>query len=479
MSSAEVTGMAASELLAAFRARALAPAEVIDALAARIAEVDGAIGAFTTLALGRAREEALRAGAAYRPGGVPRPLEGLPLSVKDLVDTAGIRTTYGSRMFAGHMPSRDAAIVRRAREAGALVIGKTATHEFAWGITTDNPHFGPCRNPWAPDRVPGGSSGGSAAALAAHMTPLAIGTDTGGSIRIPAAFCGVVGLKPTYGRLSTAGIFPLARSLDHAGVLARTPADAGLLTAVLAGEDPDDPATAGDLPAASAPGGVAALTIGWCPESVDPEPEPAVAAAVRDVVADLAGMGAAVREVRLPDVAPMLEAFAAIQGAEAHHAHARAGLFPGRADEYGADVRARLERGSRVGVGAYLDAAEQRRALAAALHRLFGEVDVVVTPISSGPPARVGSDVVLHRGREIPFRDLVMAHTVLHDLLGLPSCSLRGGFDALGIPVGVQVAARPGADAVVLAVASALFVARPRLQARRPEPRTTQEVSRI
>ena len=224
----------AVELRAAFAARELSPVEVIDGT------VDE-FGAFVTPTLERARDEARAAERAYTDG-TARALEGLPLAVKDLFDTEGVPTSYGSPIFAGHVPDADAEAVRRARAAGAIVVGKTLTHEFAWGITSNNPHYPPCRNPWDPERVPGGSSGGSAVALASGAAALALGSDTGGSIRIPAAFCGVSGLKPTYSRIPVTGVFPLARSLDHVGPMAVTPADVRLFYEVLAGPVELEPA---------------------------------------------------------------------------------------------------------------------------------------------------------------------------------------------------------------------------------------------
>src|SRR4051794_24185076 len=222
----------AVELRAAFLARERSPVELIDQVATH-----PELGAFVTLDLENARTQAMHAEAAYRRGEA-RPLEGLTLGVKDLCDTAGMRTTYGSRIFDGHVPARDAWAVKRANDAGAIVVGKTLTHEFAWGITTVNAPCPPCRNPYDPNRVPGGSSGGSAVALATGQVALALGSDTGGSIRIPASFCGVSGLKPTYARISTEGIYPLAPSLDHARPMARTPADVRLFYEALAGRAP-------------------------------------------------------------------------------------------------------------------------------------------------------------------------------------------------------------------------------------------------
>ena len=228
--------LTAVELRAAFAARELSPVETIDAAAER-----AELGAFITLTLDRGARAGARGRARVRAREA-RPLEGLTLAVKDLFDTAGVRTTYGSKIYADHVPDADAALVRRAKEAGAIVVGKTLTHEFAWGITSVNPHYPPCRNPYDPERVPGGSSGGSAVALATGAAALALGTDTGGSIRIPAAFCGVSGLKPTYGALSLDGVHPLAPTLDHPGPMARTPADVRLFWEALTGHGERRPA---------------------------------------------------------------------------------------------------------------------------------------------------------------------------------------------------------------------------------------------
>ena len=230
----ELVALGVDELRRRYRERQVSPIEVIDALGPRIERAQPLLNAFTTLSLDRAREEAAVAERRFAKGD-ERPLEGIPLGVKDLLDTEGVRTTYGSAIFESHVPRADAEAVRRARDAGAIVVGKTGTHEFAWGITSENPHYGPCRNPWDTERISGGSSGGSAVALAAGLVALAIGSDTGGSIRIPAAFCGVTGLKPSYARVSTAGTFPLAPSLDHVGPMAQRPLDAWELYAAMAG----------------------------------------------------------------------------------------------------------------------------------------------------------------------------------------------------------------------------------------------------
>ncbi|HKP17229.1 MAG TPA: amidase, partial [Gaiellaceae bacterium] len=323
----ELVGLSARELLSGYRGRSFSPVEVVQALAARIEKLDPELGAFTTLCIERALEEARAAERRYA-GDEPAPaLAGVPFGVKDLFDSEGVRTTYGSPMFDGHVPGVDAEAVRRARDAGAVLIGKTQTHEFAWGITSVNLLMGTSRNPWAPARMSGGSSGGSAVALAAHLVPLALGSDTGGSIRVPSAFCGTVGLKPTYGRVSTTGVFPLARSLDHPGPMARTPADAALLLATIAGLDERDPATEdvplGDLDAALA-AGLAGMRVGICPDlhpvPLAPDVDSAFRAAV-DAVGQLAGE---VVEVEFPGAARLYETFGVIQRAEALFTHTQA-----------------------------------------------------------------------------------------------------------------------------------------------------------
>jgi aspartyl-tRNA(Asn)/glutamyl-tRNA(Gln) amidotransferase subunit A len=464
----EYTGVEA--LLRAFAARRLSPVELVDALSARIAAVDGLVGGFTALCLERARGEARASEAAWARGDA-RALEGIPFGVKDLFDSEGVGTAYGSPMFASNIPGRDAEAVRRARNAGAILVGKTQTHEFAWGITSVNERLGSAHNPWALDRFAGGSSGGSAVVLAAGEVPLALGSDTGGSIRVPAAFCGVVGLKPTYGRISAAGAWPLARSLDHPGPMARTPADAALLLEALSGPDDADPATA-DVPLGDVSRelrtGLAGLVVGLCSdlELVPPAPD------VRDVfdraVRVLEEAGARLVEVGLPEAGLVFPSFRTIQAAEALDTHRRAGLYPARRAEYGDDVLGRLDAAAEVTIEMYLAAAADRQRVRAGFARLFRSCDVLITPVGAGPPLPIGEETVVHYGQELTFRELVMTYTTPQDLVGLPACCVRAGFDAFGIPIGVQFTAPPWHEGRVLRAAQGLFEATPDVQSRRP-----------
>jgi aspartyl-tRNA(Asn)/glutamyl-tRNA(Gln) amidotransferase subunit A len=430
---------------------------VVDALLARIAEVDPQVGAFTTLCEERARSEAAACERAYARGHATGVLAGVPFAVKDLFDSAQVRTTYGSAMFASHTPAADAAAVRRVRDAGAIMVGKTQTHEFAWGVTSVNERMGTAHNPWRPERISGGSSGGSAVALAANLVPLAIGSDTGGSIRVPSAFCGTVGLKPTYGRISTEGVWPLAPSLDHAGPMARAPADVALLLGAMDGE----PSTAPDRPLAD-------LRVGICPDLHLVTPAPDVQAAFAAAVDTVRELGARVVEVGLPGAGTIYPTFGVIQRAEALETHRRAGLYPERRQEYGDDVRGRLESGESVTLDDYLAATVARERLRAEFAALFERVDLLLTPVSAGSPPPIGEERVIHGGREIEFRELVMTYTVPQDLLGLPTCAVRAGFDELGIPVGVQLTGQPRGEPEVLTAAQAFYDATAAIQERWP-----------
>jgi len=415
----------AVELRAAFAARELSPVEIVDD-AAEHAE----LGAFVTLTLERAREEAKSAERAYADG-TARPLEGLTLAVKDLYDTEGVETTYGSKLFKGHVPTADAYAVKRAKAAGAIVVGKTLTHEFAWGITSNNPHFPPCRNPWDPERIPGGSSGGSAVALATGAAALALGSDTGGSIRIPAAFCGVCGLKPTYDRIPAAGVFPLARSLDHVGPMARTPADVRLLFEALAGRAH----------------GVPAQRIAVCQDLHLHPLTPGIQRAFDAAVQALPGE---IVEVAFQDAERIYPAFVPIQSLEAALTHAA--TFPARRADYGEDVAARIERARTVTLEQYVEATSTRERVRAKFARVFAAADLLLTPIHALPPEErdVGAP---------SFRDAVLPYTVPQDLAGLPAAAVPVGFDELGLPVGVQLTGPPHSEGRVLAAAEALFSA--------------------
>ena len=380
----------------------------------------------------------------------------MPIALKDLFDVAGVPTTAGSKLLAENVPAEDSTVASRLHAAGAVTVGKTNLHEWAFGVTTDNPHYGPTRNPWAFERIPGGSSGGSAAALVAGECFGSIGSDTGGSIRIPASLCGIVGLKPTYGRVSLRGAIPLAWSLDHAGPMARTVRDAAILLQCIAGYDPRDPVSA-DVPVedylAEIESGVRGLRIGVVRgrffERLARKERPAsdVSAAVTAAADTLASDGALVEDVELSRTDELREAQLVIITAEAAAYH-RARFETDR-DGYGADVARRIGLGLPRTATEYAAArrlqAELRRDYALAL----GSWDAILLPTTpTTAPERSGQDA-------LAAATALTSCTSAFNLTGLPAISLPCGFDATGLPIGLQMVARPWAEARLLRIARA------------------------
>src|SRR2546430_6552863 len=298
----------------AIRTRRTSPVLLVEACLARIEAVEPRLNAFITLTAELAREQARQAEREIEAGRYKGPLHGMPVAVKDLFATKGIRTTAGSRILTGWVPDEDATVVRKLREAGAVLVGKLGLHEFAYGISSVNPHFGDVRNPWDTTKIPGGSSGGSAVAVVAGEAFATLGSDTGGSIRIPASLCGCVGLKPTYGRVSVFGAVPLSWSLDHPGPLARTVRDVAVATSAIAGYDPRDPISANRLVPdllAGIDAGPQRLRVGVPTDHVWDECDPAIATAVRAAIGALARAGAEIHEIRWPRAAEYARAASA------------------------------------------------------------------------------------------------------------------------------------------------------------------------
>ena len=447
--------LGAAELRRLFLRRELSPTEALESCAARIEET-ARFNAFTVVAFDEAREAARAAERAYAAGdGEARPLRGVPVAVKDAIDTAGLQTTYGSAMFARHVPTRDAACVARLRAAGAVIVGKTSLFELAWGITSSNALHGDCLNPWDPARSAGGSSGGSAAALALRQVPLTLGTDTGGSIRIPAAWCGVMGLKPTFGRVATEGVFPLAPSLDHVGPMARRPEDLALAMTALGAE-----------PLESFPpgGGRAAVWEG--------PPGPELDTAGRDALeaagAALARAGWAVEPVDEPALDGAVHVFATIQGVEALATHRELGLYPERREEYPPEIGRRLDRAREIDPRRYEAAQEARRALLARLDELLGRFDVLVSPVAPLAAPSLGAEGEVVAGAARGVRAAVLPYTVPHNLAGVPAAAVRTAVDRDGLPRAVQVSAARGRDAAALAASAVIWADDPGLQTRWP-----------
>jgi aspartyl-tRNA(Asn)/glutamyl-tRNA(Gln) amidotransferase subunit A len=433
------------------RDRRVSPTELTEAALRRIEAVEPRLNAFVTVTAEVARAQAREAGDEIAAGRYRGPLHGIPVAVKDLFATKGVRTTAGSRILANWIPDEDATVVRRLREAGAVLLGKLGMHEFAYGVSSVNPHFGDVRNPWDTTKIPGGSSGGSAVAVAAGEAYAALGSDTGGSIRIPASLCGCVGLKPTFGRASLFGAVPLAWSLDHPGPLARTVRDVAIATAAISGFDPRDPISA-DRPVPDFLDGIDAgperLRIGVPTDHVWDQCDPAIATAVRAALDALANAGAEIVEIRWPRADEYARASSAVLGVEARAYHE--GTFPGRSEEYGPLIRSRLASQGDVNAETY---ARSMRILlearAGAADRDLEGVDVLAMPTVPSRPWTI------EEAKDIPRPSEWTRITRIFDLTGQPAISVPCGIDPDGIPIGLQFAARMWDEAAALRAARA------------------------
>ena len=455
MRSAEpLTSASLVQVASSLRRRRLSPVELVDAYTRRIA-ASAELHAFITPPGKRTRQEAQRAERRLARG-ESGALLGVPIAVKDLFATRALRTTVGSRILRNWVPSSDAEVVARLRAAGAIVFGKTNLHEFAYGVSTANPWWGVARNPHDSRRSPGGSSGGSAIAVVAGLCAGALGSDTGGSIRVPASLCGCVGLKPTFGRASLFGAVPLAWSLDHPGPLARTVRDVALAMAAIAGHDSRDPVSVNQPVADLLAGieeGARQLRVGVPADHVWDECDPAIAAAVRAAIDALARAGALVREVRWPRAAEYAKAASVILGVEARAYHE--GAFPGRSSEYGPLVRARLASQGDVDADTYARSMKLlREARAGGADRDLDGVDVLAMPTV---PTRAWT---IEQAKEIGRPSEWTRVTRIFDLTGQPAISVPCGMDPAGLPIGLQFAARMWDEAGALRAAHAYELVR-------------------
>ena len=461
----ELFELSATELMSGYRQRRFSPADVVAELKERIELLNPDLNAFCTLNLDAAEQKAQESKVAMERGD-ERPLLGIPVAVKDLIDTRGLRTSYGSSMFLNNIPTSDAAVVANLERAGAIVIGKTATHEFAWGFTNDNPHFGPTHNPWNRDRIPGGSSGGSAVSVASGMAPVAVGTDTGGSIRVPCTFCGTAGVKPTYRSVSSKGIFPLAASLDHVGAIARDPWDLQLLLKVMQSANLHDWDDSPELVFKSP----ADVRIGIADCLHQPAPDTDIAAVFDSacgILQEAGATGVSFDDMQIPDIPSV---FTTVMLAESLHTHRQARLYPGRYEEYGADIRKRIDLAREISLDDYLEASEQRRILARKLEKVLCEVDVIVSLCAASTPPRIESlfPPEAETQDQYDLRRIVLGYTALQNLTGLPACTVRAGFDNQGMPVGIQFTGRMGADQTVLSIAALFYQLTPDIQKIQP-----------
>ena len=432
-------------LAADLRARRISSRELVAESLRQIERLDSQLNAFITVTSETALLEADQRDRELASGIDRGPLHGIPIAHKDLMRTRGVRTTAGSRIYADYIPERDAAIVTRLHEAGAISVGKTGLHELAYGITSNNPHFGAIHNPWDLASIPGGSSGGSAVAVAARMVAFTTGTDTGGSIRVPASFCGIVGMKPTFGRVNIRGVLPLGFSQDHVGPLTHTVRDAAVAFQAML----DDPT--GYVPPANAD--LIGLRVGWPKNFFMEQVDPEVEAAVREAFRAGADLGARLIELEMPDMKALRAAAATCLLVEAVTA---VRPYLDRRADFGADVLAMLDQGEAIPAIDYIEAQRTRRRIGRQFAHLFEEVDCIFTPTTPITAPKIGQSSVEIRGATEEVRTAATRFTRVMNALGLPAISIPCGFSRSGLPIGLQIIAASRQEDLLLGIAAAM-----------------------
>jgi aspartyl-tRNA(Asn)/glutamyl-tRNA(Gln) amidotransferase subunit A len=458
------------EIARLFRKRKLSPVELTKLILARIDQLNPKLNAYITVTSDLALAQAKKAetelfGPRGRKGRDRGPLHGIPISLKDNIYTAGICTTAGSKILKEFIPTEDAAVVGQLKNAGAVILGKMNMHEFAYGVTSNNPHFGPVHNPWDLSRIPGGSSGGSAAAVAAGLCYGSIGTDTGGSIRIPASLCGIVGLKPTLGRVSVDGVIPLSPRLDCVGPLARSAHDTALLLEPILQRVKGEPSP-GALDKFSAK--LRKFTIGIPDEFFLEVVSPDVRVIFNEVIRVLKKQRATFKEISLPLLNETEDAGNQIAWSEATHYHQEAGWYPSRAADYGDDVRSRLEMGTKVSALVYLSAIELREKFIQRFHLALEDagVDALAVPTTPITAPLIGQESIHLGGQDHTTRALMLRANRPANLAGVPAISVLCGFTPAGLPVGLQLFGAVAAEHLLLQIARTLERAYP--EQRRP-----------
>ncbi len=448
--------MTLTESAPLLRAGKISSVEITEDCLAEIARLNPALNAFLTVTAESALATAQRADRDLSSGHDRGPLHGLPVALKDVFCTEGIRTTAGSLLFKDHVPTHDAAVAERLSAAGCVMPGKTGLHELAYGITSSNPHFGAIRNPHDLTRIPGGSSGGSAAAVASGMVPAAMGSDTGGSIRIPAAFCGLVGLKPTSGRVSRFGVLPLDFTLDHMGPLTRTVRDAALILEAIAGHDARDDSSSRRPTEPYLPGPdplIRNLRIGR-PENFYLERlEPHVREAIDRTFREAESLGAQIVPIQVPDIAALNVVARVILMSEASSVLAP---YLDRRELFGPDVLALLDQGCLLPATDYINAQRLRRLMVRDYARIWDKIDILITPTSPICAPLIGATTVTIDGTEEDTRMASTRFVRAFNLTGWPAISLPCGSSPESLPIGVQLVAPPFREAVLLTAAATL-----------------------
>jgi aspartyl-tRNA(Asn)/glutamyl-tRNA(Gln) amidotransferase subunit A len=459
MADAELLKLTISELAPRIRAREVSPVEVTEAALAQADRLQPTLNSFITILYDQAMDQAREQEAALARGEYHGPLHGIPIGIKDNIATGGIRTTLGSKVLADHVPEEDAHVVALCKQAGAIILGKENLEEFAAGATSNNPHYGAVHNPWVPDHIPGGSSGGGGANVAACVTFASLGTDLGGSVRLPGTFCGVVGLKQTFGRVSQRGLMVTSFNGDHIGPLTRSVEDSALVLQAIAGYDPLDPSTVPvPVPDYSEDlyRGLQGLRIGVPTNHYFDPLDPEVDTAVRQAIAALEELGAEVVEVSVP----MMEYFGAVRAAAmADGIVTHEPYIQTNRDDYSGDVLYRMLAGQFVLGRDYSKAMKVQRLIKEDFARVLQGVDCLATPTTPILAPPIGAATISLGGTEHPVKGpgsgLIARNTSPSNATGLPSITVPCGFSRSGLPIGLQLIGSPFEEALVLRAARA------------------------
>ena len=456
MDELEICYISAGQLAPMVKNGDLSPVEIIEAHLSRIQATEPVLNSFITLLPDEALATAHQAERDIRAGRYRGPLHGIPVGLKDLFNTGGVRTTSGCRIYDNYIPAQDCTVAARFRDAGAILLGKLNMHQFAYGPTGENPDYGHMHNPWNPELVSGGSSGGSGSAAAAGQCTITTGSDTGGSIRIPAALCGIVGLKPTYGRVSRHGLTPLAWSMDHPGPMVRTVEDAAITMNVIAGHDPLDVASA-DLPVpdytSALTGDVRGLRIGMPRQYFEAPLDPEVRQAVDTALKLMESMGAELIEVDFPEFNDAAAISTTMLMAEATASFRD--LLASDGNSIYEPVRLRLEAGLFISAADYLRAQQARSAFDRAARRLLDDVDLLAGPTEPVTAPPLLQPQVLAGEHEIGTVPALTQYTRPYNITGFPAISVPCGFSAEDLPIGLQLAGRPFDEETILRAAFA------------------------
>ena len=456
MDPTELCYLSAGELSRLIQQGDVSPVEVVEAHLARVEALEPTLNSFITLLPDQAMAAARRAEGQIRGGRYRGPLHGIPLGLKDLYHVGGVRNTSGSRIFDSFVPSADCTIASRFGQAGAILLGKMNMHQLAYGPTGENPDYGHMHNPWDPERIAGGSSGGSGSAAASGQCTLTMGSDTGGSIRIPSALCGLAGLKPTYGLLSRHGLTALSWSLDHPGPMARTVEDCALVLNAVAGYDPMDPASARvEVPdyTQALTGDIRGLRVGVPREFFEVPLDPEVEAAVRKAIDLLGEMGAQVSEVSWPTYHHSVSISSTILMAEATACHAD--LVRDHGPQLYPPVRTRLESGFFISAADYVQAQRARTLLVQESRELLREVDILAGPALPVTAPTIGATRLQVGDSTVGATAALTQYTRAFNVNGFPAISVPCGFSREGLPIGLQLGGRPFDDGTVLRAAHA------------------------